>query len=383
MGIQLPPELADVAARAGVVWPEADEDKLRASARAWRDAGTKLDGLTRDADHTARTALNAVHGETGDAARRHWSTFVQPDTGHLTATARGCTAAADRLDHAANQVGAAKVEIVRNLVTLAKTTDAANSAAAAGHPNALLGVDTAVRGTAANVAQISTTLERAVQPANGVDVATTAGLVNTNPGAHGNHGQLDPVTNLVGDTGRAVPAVVGDAANVVNSTGSGVPHVVGDTGRAVPAVVGHTTSDATNVVGATGPGATRLVGDLASGGPTLLGDAGPPWPGPAGPATHDLPGNPEVTGPVRIAAADLGPGHHPRPDLPTPPAGQTVQAGFVGGGGFDPALPAQVTPGHAAPPPAGGPLPTSGGAPAAPPGAGPVPGFGAPVGGAP
>src|SRR2546430_4714715 len=113
MGIELPPELAAVAARVGVSWPQADEDKMRQSAQAWRDAGTKLTNLTRDADHTARTALNAVHGQTGHAARRHWSGFVQPDTGHLTAAAKGCHDAADRLDHGADQVGAAKVEIGR------------------------------------------------------------------------------------------------------------------------------------------------------------------------------------------------------------------------------------------------------------------------------
>src|SRR5262245_17342414 len=112
MGIELPPELSGVAAQAGVAWPQADEDHLRDQAAAWRDAGTKLSNLTRDADTTANGALSKVSGSTGDAARRHWSTFVAPDTGHLTATARGCHSAADRLDHAATQVGAAKVEIV-------------------------------------------------------------------------------------------------------------------------------------------------------------------------------------------------------------------------------------------------------------------------------
>src|SRR6266498_440743 len=169
MGIQLPPELAPVAAQAGVTWPEADEDQLRAQATAWRDAGTKLTNLTRDADSHASTALHSVSGNTGDAARRHWSTFVHPDTGHLTGTARGCHAAADRLDHAATQVGAAKVEIVRNLVSLAKNTDAANAAANAGNPNALLGLNTAISATNANVNHITNTLATAVVPATGVD----------------------------------------------------------------------------------------------------------------------------------------------------------------------------------------------------------------------
>src|SRR5204862_279041 len=114
MGIELPSELADVAAKAGVRWPQADEDGMRQAAAAWREAGTRVTALASDSDGSAGRALDAVRGDTGEAARRHWDTFVSPG-GHLPAAAKGCHAAADRLEHAANQVGAAKVEIVRHL----------------------------------------------------------------------------------------------------------------------------------------------------------------------------------------------------------------------------------------------------------------------------
>lgn len=309
MGIQLPPELADVAAQAGVHWPEADEDRLRQQAQAWRDAGTKLTTLTRDADHSASNTLHAVSGNTGDAARRHWSTFVAPDTGHLTAAAHGCHAAADRLDHAAHQVGSAKVEIVRNLVNLAKNSDAAHQAASAGHPNALLGLDTAVRATNANVTNITNNLAAAVVPGNGVDINTVQPVVNPNPG---HHGPLGTVTNVVADTAQGVTGTVQDLAPVV-----------ADPGRLPDAL------------------------------PQPIGDTGP--------------GHPDTTGPVRIPPTDTGPGLANLPaDAPTPPTGipahpanpavpgQTVQAGLAGPL-LDPSAPAQVPPGAVAAPGGGSP----------------------------
>ncbi|CAL9675806.1 hypothetical protein SUDANB95_07832 [Actinosynnema sp. ALI-1.44] len=183
MGIELPAELAEVAAKAGVTWPQADEDALRSSAGAWREAGTRLSALAGESDGAASRALAGLTGETGDAARRHWTKFTGPD-GKLNEAVRGCNAAADRLDHAAQQVGAAKVELVRELVNLAKNNDAANQAAAAGHPTALLGLDTAVRGAAANVAHLTDTLTSAVRLDSGVQIGGRP-LVDVNPGAHG------------------------------------------------------------------------------------------------------------------------------------------------------------------------------------------------------
>jgi hypothetical protein len=366
MGMQLPPELADVAADAGVKWPEADEDKMRGTAQAWRDAGTKLTTLTTDADHAAQGALNSVTGSTGEAARRHWSTFVAPDTGHLTASAHGCNTAANRLDHAADQVGAAKVEIVRNLICLAKNKDAAHSAAGAGHPTALLGLDTVVRGTAANVTNITNNLVTAVQPASGVDMAGVQNVVNPNPGTHGPvSAVVDP---LVGSGDQSVvstvvdPVVRGVADPVVSTVVDPVGH---GPGVVDPGGPGH------------GPGVVSGVVD-----PVVRGVADPavqvvdPGPGPGGghgpgPAF----GHPDVTGPVHV-------------DLPTPPAGQTMQAGLAPGAILDPAAGTHLppnAPGQLPPSGPGGPNPILGGGPGGPgpggpaPGGAPLPGPGGPV----
>lgn len=408
MGIELPRQLADVAAQAGVAWPEADEERMRQAAQAWRDAGTKMSNLARDADGTARTALNAVEGNTGDAARRHWSTFVAPDTGHLTASARGCTAAADRLDHAANQVGAAKVEIVRNLVALAQNRDAANQAASAGYPEALAGLDTAVRGTAANVANIQTSLVSAVQPATGVDIADVQNPVNANPGTHG-PGPLDPVNTVVGEVTRDVAdtggQVIDDAGQTVDratqDVGSGAPSPIGSGGdvRPLPLPVDGGGGAPGVPVPLPGDGVVPLPGDG--------GGSEPGEPGVGNPAPPPDPDNPNglvgiEPAPDPYGGGQWGPGvgvpgviepgviGDPN-EVPTPPTGtpnQTVQAGLAGPVLDAPAQgPAAAAPGAAGPGPGGAAPAPGGGAQgpgfAAPPGGGPLAGGPPPAGAAP
>ncbi|PPK69776.1 glycohydrolase toxin TNT-related protein [Actinokineospora auranticolor] len=257
MGIELPPELVDVAAAAGVRWPEADEDRMRESARAWRDAGTSLATLTGDADSAAHSALSTVEGDAATAAGRHWSTFVQPDTGHLTSPVNGCEAAADRLEHAAEQIGAAKVEIVRNLVALAKNADAANTAAAAGHPNAQLGLTTAINATAANVANINHALRTSVSTGAALPAAD---LVNANPGAthqttvDGRGG----LPNLLGNTTNLLTHTVDQTVGAVHQT---VDHTAGAVSGSPLQVVTNTTGAVTHTITNT----TGAVLDTASG----------------------------------------------------------------------------------------------------------------------
>ena len=233
MGIELPVELTEVAAKAGVTWPKADEDAMRSSAAAWREAGDKIKGLGTSSDGAATRALGGVTGASGDAARGRWAKVVAPD-GDFQRAARGCHAAADRLDHAAQQVGAAKVEIVRELTTLAKNNDAAHASANAGNPNALLGLDTLTKGAAANVANLQNTLSAAIRLDSGVDMSHASPPVNTAPGAHGpggGGGLLSPVTNIVG--GVVVP-VAGAVAPIVEP----VAAVVAPVTETVAPVVG-------------------------------------------------------------------------------------------------------------------------------------------------
>ncbi len=401
MGIELPPELADVAAQTGVKWPAADEDKMREAAQAWRDTGKKLTTLIGDADTSAQAALHTTQGAGADAARSHWGNNVKPDTGHLTSVAKGCTDAADKLDHAANQVGEAKLAIVRNLVPLAKNKDVAEHAAAAGHPNALLGLDTAVKGTAANVANVHHTLVSAVQPATGVVVDTAQPLVDPNPGAQG-HGH-----NFLKDT---VSGVTQGAGNLVQNTGHAATGLVQDTGQGAVNLVQDTTHGAGHAV----HGATNLVQDTVTGpgnhGPGTigpgdhgLGNVTPGNVGPGnvgGPGGHHMPGDtlPPVAGGLEPSTGPIAiPGSHdfvlPH-DAPTPPSGipvvrdQSVHVASAAPAVLDApqpaaqAPPAPISPGVPGAPVVGG---GGGGAPAAPiitggPGpAAPAPGAPAPV----
>ena len=299
MGIELPSELAGVAATAGVQWPQADEDAMRSSAAAWRQAGQSLSTLTTDADGSASKALAGVQGETATAAQSHWNGFIEPDSGKLTSSVRGCNAAADQLEHAADQVGEAKTQIVAHLVTLAKNTDAAHQAAAAGNPNAMLGLDTAVRGTAANVAQVNANLSKSIQLDGGSTVYGQSSPVNANPGggtfAGGamRGGGLSGLEPLLGKNGP----VQQTAGNLTGANLAGTVNAA-----------------------ATGP-LTTLAGPGAHGGPGLLGTG----PGAHGGADGGLLGGGQADGlPVGGGQADGG--------LP-------VGGGQAGGGQADGGLP--------------------------------------------
>ncbi|GAB3548863.1 hypothetical protein J2S53_004069 [Actinopolyspora lacussalsi] len=174
MGIELPVELRGVAERTGTHWPEADEDAMREAAAAWRRAADSLHRLAATSDTSASGALASIEGETARAASSHWQGFVDPDTGRLPGCARECAAAADRLDHAAEQVGAAKVRIVRELVTLAKRTAAAERAAAAGNPSAALRAESAVGDAATNIAELNRSLVGAVDSSGGITIDSSA-----------------------------------------------------------------------------------------------------------------------------------------------------------------------------------------------------------------
>jgi hypothetical protein len=399
MGIELPSELADVAAQAGVRWPRADEDGMRQAAAAWREAGNSMHTLASDTDGSARHALDAVHGDTGDAARRHWDGFVGP-SGHLPTAAKGCHAAADRLEHAADQVGAAKVQIVRHLVTLAKNRDAAHQAAAAGHPTALAGLDTAVRGTAANVADVHHTLTQSVRLDGGVDVGAVPALVHASPGATpflppgGDHRGVPPPGGGVAPVPLAAGLISGP---VEYAGGAGQPLAAGPIGAGAGTVTGPVTGAAG---GAFGP-ASGLPGagsghqpvephqmDPESTGPIPVGHGGPGaegWVGggfgPTGGAGTGVPSvNPEHTA---ASAANLvhqssaGPvepppavAEHAEPGVgaqPVPAAGQPGAAGLGGAGGLG---------GSTEPAPGGAVGATPGGSPAAGPVGRPEPGGG-------
>ncbi|WP_329789049.1 TNT domain-containing protein [Lentzea sp. DG1S-22] len=313
MGIELPAELAGIAAKAGVSWPKADEDAMRSSATAWREAGDKIKALGTSSDGVATRALDGLTGGTGDAARGRWAKVVAPD-GDFQRAARGCHAAADRLDHAARQVGAAKVEIVRELVALAKNNDAATASASAGNPNALLGLDTLTKGAAANVANLTNLLSSAIRLDSGVDMSQGSPPVNTSPGAHGpggggGGGLLSPVTDVVG-------GVVAPVASVVAPVVEPVAAVVAPVTEAVAPVVGAVTAPVAPVVGAVTAPVAPVAGAVTEAVAPVL-DAAAPVTAPAAavvqPVVDAVPGAHQAVGPVLDGRGD---GDGPRGDGP-------------------------------------------------------------------
>jgi hypothetical protein len=318
MGIELPSELAGVAATAGVQWPQADEDAMRASAQAWRTAGQSLSSVTSEADNSASKALAAVQGPTATAAQQHWNGFIQPDSGQLSSTLKGCNAAADQLEHAADQVGQAKVQIVAHLVTLAKNNDAAQQAAAAGNPNALLGINSAVRGTSANVAQVNTNLANSIRLDSGSTVYGQPSPVNASPGGglSGLESTLGTTTGpvaheLLGQPGSAnQPGLLGQpgqAGLLPGQSGQGglLPAGQGGQGPIVPGQVGiHGGSGGPAVGGAENTGPIQLGGGASLPGAGTVSAAG-------------------AVGSVGVGSDPHGAGH-------TPPMGTLQQSGYEG-----------------------------------------------------
>ncbi|GAA5168581.1 glycohydrolase toxin TNT-related protein [Amycolatopsis dongchuanensis] len=260
MGIELPKDLADLAAATGLAWPQADEDKLREQATAWRDAQNELTALAAEADGTASAAAAALTGPSADAARGMWAEFVHPDRGHLTLAAQGAGEAADRLEHAAEQVAAAKVEMVRHLVDAAKNRDAAEVAAAAGHPAALLGLDTVLKGTAANLGALSSDLAAAV---GGGGVGGVE-LLHVNPGARmgDGGGLLSAVTGLPGGVLSTVDDGLSGGGLLQPAHGGGLPvhGVAGLADGAVRGVAGLTDGAVHGVAGAAGEAVHGVAG---------------------------------------------------------------------------------------------------------------------------
>ncbi|WP_216214146.1 TNT domain-containing protein [Amycolatopsis aidingensis] len=325
MGIELPAELAGIAAATGVSWPEADEDALRAQAAAWRTAQRQLDELAAAADAAAGAALEQLSGPAGEAAREYWSGFVHPDQGRLTVTALGAGQAADRLEHAADQVGAAKVEIVRQLTAAAKDRDAAQSAAAAGHPQALLGVDTTLRATAANLTALTTGLAATLAPES-----AAGGVVDDSPGVQ-----------RVEDGGTG-PVRIGPEVTAARPGSGGLAEARGvPEAPTPPSGIALTRTPSFGIAAQTPPSGTTAAGYAAGPPPAAPAvpqqppAAPPPGPAPAAPPAGYAPppGGAYPAHHAHFAPARPQAGHYPpppfraQPPAAPPPAGQPPQHG--------------------------------------------------------
>ncbi len=370
MGIELPPELRDVAAQVGLRWPEADEDAMRESAAAWRETASSLDSLSSSADSVAQGALASLQGESGDAAGREWKGVIGED-GPLRSSVKACTASADRLDHAAEQIGAAKVRMVRQLLDAAKRIDAAEQAAGSGNSQALAGLDTVVRDASVGLSETHATLSLAVDADSGVTMASdaTPGLLgsveNTVSGVAGGTG--DVVSDVAGTVGAATGLTESVSGQGVSDAATDAAETVGGAVGAVSEPVAEQARDAAGDAEATMDrldpvsGSGQGIGPPAVGSPGLGENTGPISGGPS--ATAVSAGGAEPTGPVSIPSRDpVTSPHGVQSAWAAPPA-----SGAAAGAGAP--VPPQAPPpqpppqaagfhhGGAAPPAAGGPQP--------------------------
>jgi hypothetical protein len=71
--ITLPHELTEPLGWIGLVWPEADEDKLYADGRTWLDYGSRLRGHAEQANAAARAVWTDNYGDSIEAFEQWWN----------------------------------------------------------------------------------------------------------------------------------------------------------------------------------------------------------------------------------------------------------------------------------------------------------------------
>jgi Tuberculosis necrotizing toxin len=366
MGITLPAELAQIAGQVGVQWPQADETAMHNAAQAWRTAAAKLTTLAKDADRSATDALGAMSGQAADAAGDYWGKFVHGENAKFTQAVQGCLAAADRLEQAAQKIGAAKVEIVRKLTAVSQHAGAANAVPG---DVSKAGLNTLLSGAGADINGILGTLTSDVNPvalatptvtvdapsgfgrtdelvgkdggllglsAGLPDVASLPAGVSTDPSqlrfdpATGQY--VDKTTGAVIDPKTGLPTLPGSADDA--PTGR-FPMGTGPTGQ-LPVATG----PAGQFPGASGPaGAPPVDHSAAPTGPVprqVIDSAAPPSHG-GGYSPPPIYSDPTPTGPVHVAP------HVPQSTtvqsaapVYTPPAPEApvYQPPASGGGGY-------------------------------------------------
>ncbi|MBB5893509.1 glycohydrolase toxin TNT-related protein [Kutzneria kofuensis] len=321
MGITLPADLAEIAGQVGVQWPQADETAMHNAALAWRTAAAKLTTLAKDADRSASDALGAMSGKAADAADDFWGKFVHGENAKFTQAVKGCLAAADRLEQAAQKIGAAKVEIVRKLTAVSQHAGAAN-ATPGDLPKA--GLNTLLSGAGADINGILGDLTTAVNPA----VLTAPAVSADTPAA------FDKTSQAVGPDGGLLGLSTGlpdvDAMTTGATTDPSQVRYDPATGQYVDKTTGNVIDPKT--------GLPTLPGS-ADDAPTGQFPIDGTHPGAAGSHAAPPPDNSaEPTGPVPRQVVDAA----------TPPS-----YGHQGGGGYTPppySDPTPTGPVHVAPP---------------------------------
>lgn len=116
MGVTLPSELVWVLGLLGLDWPNADEDKFRAAASAYRQTATEVDHARTRGDTATQRLVAGNSGAHVDALAAHWGRVSEDHLGRLVELLH---LSADGLDGLALVVEGAKAAVVIQLGVLA------------------------------------------------------------------------------------------------------------------------------------------------------------------------------------------------------------------------------------------------------------------------
>jgi A nuclease of the HNH/ENDO VII superfamily with conserved LHH len=125
MSVMLDGKLVFVLNLVGFNWPQADEDKLKESARHWREYASELEYVIADSTRILNQIRAENSGESIDALEQHWQQFGE----HLRQAHDAAGVVAEVLDGFALMVEALKVAVLVQLGILAAELAATTGAA--------------------------------------------------------------------------------------------------------------------------------------------------------------------------------------------------------------------------------------------------------------
>ncbi|MFH8679520.1 hypothetical protein [Streptomyces lydicus] len=225
----------------GMWWPEGDEDKLRESARAWRNFAEDVKDITAATHKSAQDVIDNNKGQSIEAFASFWRKYHGGDKGYLDDIAEAARDMAKALDKFADQIAEAKKKIEHELeiagavlvagTALALFTGGISEVAAAGATEAIVAAaGTAGVAVSATVAEIAGTVLATAAiggiEAITVDVVVAQGGRNLLGDQHGiNLAEIKDagvsgvlLGGALGGAGRGAKAIA-DAGGVKNTLG--------------------------------------------------------------------------------------------------------------------------------------------------------------------
>ncbi|WP_377271169.1 hypothetical protein [Peterkaempfera sp. SMS 1(5)a] len=126
MAVMLPAELDEILEMIGIVWPNVDEDELRAIAAEYRTFASELQEVRTYSDNATGYLRSVTTGEAVEAFGEHWDNRQSKGMEHLGQVAE---VYAGVLDTVAGLVEAGKLSVIAQLWALFAEVAAAQAAA--------------------------------------------------------------------------------------------------------------------------------------------------------------------------------------------------------------------------------------------------------------